>query len=95
MGGNGSSRIDYVAIPDSVMKLIVQCEARRRTAHNYRASPFILDHIVVSARLHAPMPTGPAYGHTHFKHALEWNYFIGVVLFYFLSFLFWKKKGKA
>ena len=33
-------------------------------------------------------------GYTHFKHALEWNYFIGVVLFYFLSFLFWKK-GKA
>jgi len=31
-------------------------------------------------------------GHTHFKHALEWNYFIGVVLFYFLSFLFWKKR---
>ena len=30
-------------------------------------------------------------GHTHFKHALEWNYFIGVSLFYFLSFLFWKK----
>ena len=33
-------------------------------------------------------------GHTHFKHALEWNYFIGVILFYFLSFLFWKK-GRA
>ena len=31
-------------------------------------------------------------GYTHFKHALEWNYFIGVVLFYLLSFLFWKKK---
>ena len=30
-------------------------------------------------------------GYTHFKHALEWNYFIGVVLFYLLSFLFWKK----
>ena len=30
-------------------------------------------------------------GHTHFKHALEWNYFIGVILFYLLSFLFWKK----
>jgi len=30
-------------------------------------------------------------GHTHFKHVLEWNYFIGVILFYFLSFLFWKK----
>ncbi len=30
-------------------------------------------------------------GYTHFKHALEWNYFVGVVLFYLLSFLFWKK----
>ena len=27
-------------------------------------------------------------GYTHFKHALDWNYFIGVVLFYLLSFLF-------
>ena len=31
-------------------------------------------------------------GHTHFKHALEWNYFIGVVSFYLLSFLFWRKQ---
>ena len=30
-------------------------------------------------------------GHVHFKHALEWNYFVGVILFYLLSFLFWKK----
>ena len=27
----------------------------------------------------------------HFKHALEWNYFIGVILFYLLTRLFWKK----
>ncbi len=30
-------------------------------------------------------------GNTHFKHALEWNYFVGVVLFYLLSRLFWKR----
>jgi len=30
-------------------------------------------------------------GHTHFKHALEWNYFIGVIIFYLLSFVFWRK----
>ena len=30
-------------------------------------------------------------GHTHFKHALEWNYFVGIVFFYLLTFLFWKK----
>ena len=42
----------------------------------------------------ASLPFLISSGHTHFKHALEWNYFIGVVLFYFLSFLFWKK-GQA
>jgi len=30
-------------------------------------------------------------GHTQLKHALEWNYFVGITLFYLLSFLFWKK----
>ncbi len=30
-------------------------------------------------------------GNVHFKHALEWNYFVGVILFYMLTFLFWKK----
>ena len=29
--------------------------------------------------------------YTHFKHALEWNYFLGVVLFYLLTSLFWRK----
>jgi len=28
----------------------------------------------------------------HFKHALEWNYFIGVIIFYLLTRLFWKKQ---
>ena len=31
-------------------------------------------------------------GNVHFKHALEWNYFVGVILFYFFTFLFWKKR---
>ena len=30
-------------------------------------------------------------GNTHFKHALEWNYFVGVILFYFLTRLFWRR----
>jgi hypothetical protein len=28
---------------------------------------------------------------THFKHALEWNYFVGVILFYLLSKFFWRR----
>ena len=39
----------------------------------------------------ASLPFLVSSGHTHFKHALEWNYFIGVIFFYLLSFLFWKK----
>ena len=30
-------------------------------------------------------------GNTHFKHALEWNYFVGVILFYLLSRMFWRR----
>ena len=31
-------------------------------------------------------------GNKHFKHALEWDYFLGVIAFYLLTFLMWKKK---
>tara|TARA_B100001079_G_scaffold161597_1_gene138509 strand:- start:1162 stop:1632 length:471 start_codon:yes stop_codon:yes gene_type:complete len=31
-------------------------------------------------------------GYNSFKHALEWNYFIGVISFYLLTFFFWKKQ---
>ena len=28
------------------------------------------------------------------KHSLEWNYFLGVILFYLLTFFLWKKKSR-
>ena len=31
-------------------------------------------------------------GYNSFKHALEWNYFMGVISFYLLTFFFWKKQ---
>ena len=45
--------------------------------------------LIIVAIFAAPILNSTEY--THFKHALEWNYFIGVVLFYLLTFLFWKK----
>jgi len=30
-------------------------------------------------------------GNVHFKHGLEWNFFIGIILFYLLTHFFWKK----
>ena len=32
-------------------------------------------------------------GNVHLKHGLEWNYFVGVILFYLLTYFFWKKKN--
>ena len=28
------------------------------------------------------------------KHALEWDYFLGVIIFYLLTFFMWKNKNK-
>ena len=38
------------------------------------------------------LPIVVSSGNIHFKHALEWNYFVGVILFYLLTFMFWKKE---
>ena len=45
--------------------------------------------LIIVAIISAPILNSPEY--THFKHALEWNYFLGVITFYLLTFLFWKK----
>ena len=29
--------------------------------------------------------------YTHLKHALEWNYFLGIILFYLLTSFFWRR----
>ena len=39
----------------------------------------------------ASLPTLVTKGNTQFKHMLEWNYFVGVIFFYFLSRYFWKR----
>ena len=46
--------------------------------------------LIVTALVSLPILTSS--GYVHFKHALEWNYFIGVVLFYLLTFFFWKSQ---
>ena len=39
----------------------------------------------------ASMPFLAVDGYKNFKHALEWDYFLGVLLFYLLSHFFWLK----
>ena len=45
--------------------------------------------LIVVAFLSIPMLAQK--GNVHFKHGLEWNYFVGVILFYLLTNFFWKK----
>ena len=45
--------------------------------------------LIITAFASLPMLTSS--GYVYFKHALEWNYFVGIVLFYLLTYFFWKK----
>ena len=51
---------------------------------------FILVTILVAVAI-LSLPTLVTKGNTHFKHMLEWNYFVGVILFYLLSRFFWRR----
>ena len=46
--------------------------------------------LIIVAIISIPLISMP--GNTHLKHALEWDYFLGVIFFYFLTFLMWKKR---
>ena len=50
---------------------------------------FLVSFLIIVAILSIPLLIKT--GNVHFKHSLEWNYFIGVILFYLLTRLFWKK----
>ena len=50
---------------------------------------FLVTVLIIIAILSLPILVTK--GNTHFKHALEWNYFVGVVVFYLLSRLFWRR----
>ena len=50
---------------------------------------FLVSILVVVAILSLPILVTK--GNTHFKHALEWNYFVGVIIFYLLSRFFWRR----
>ena len=50
---------------------------------------FLVSVLTVVAVLSLPILLNK--GNTHFKHALEWNFFVGVILFYFFTRFFWRR----
>ena len=60
------------------------------TNSNILIIKMILVSILVIVAL-ASLPILVTKGNTHFKHALEWNYFVGVISFYLLTRMLWKR----
>ena len=48
--------------------------------------------LIIVALISIPIVAMP--GNTFIKHALEWDYFIGVISFYLLTFFMWKNKNQ-
>ena len=51
---------------------------------------FLVTFLIIVAFVSLPIVSMP--GYKFFKHALEWDYFLGVIIFYLLTFFMWKKK---
>ena len=58
--------------------------------YNVLKIKIILVTILASIAL-VSLPIVTSSGNTQIKHALEWNFFLGIIFFYFLTFLMWKK----
>ena len=54
-----------------------------------RLKAFLVSTLIIIAIVSIPLVSMP--GNKHLKHALEWDYFLGVILFYLLTFFMWKK----
>jgi len=50
--------------------------------------------LIVVGIITIPIISWPGDKFKFVKHGLEWNYFIGVIVFYLLTFFMWKKKNK-
>ena len=50
---------------------------------------FLVSLLIIVALISIPIISGP--GNKYLKHALEWDYFVGVISFYLLTFFMWKK----
>jgi len=56
----------------------------------FKCKIFLVSILILVAVFSIPLLI--AGGNIHFKHGLEWNYFLGIIMFYLLTRFFWKKK---
>ena len=49
--------------------------------------------LIIVAVIAIPVISWPGNTFKFLKHALEWDYFLGVITFYLLTYFMWKKKS--
>ena len=70
------------------------CKLKTKIKNYYNLNILKLKILLVSILIFVSIISIPLLiisGNVHFKHGLEWNYFIAIILFYFLTSFFWKK----
>ena len=53
---------------------------------------FLISFLIIVAILCVPIISWPGDNFKFLKHLLEWDFFLGVITFYLLTFFMWKKK---
>ena len=56
-----------------------------------KAKVFLVSLLIIVAIICVPLISWPGDKYKFLKHLLEWDYFLGVITFYLLTFLMWKK----
>ena len=59
-----------------------------------KAKVLLVSLLIVVAIICVPIISWPGDQYKFLKHLLEWDYFLGVITFYLLTFLMWKKNNK-
>ena len=72
-------------------KLLKYINSRYLTLKKYLVSILIIVAILSVPIISLPGNEILGFNLKFFKHGLEWNYFVGVITFYLLTFLMWKK----
>ena len=73
--------INFYKVRQKIKKLI------NNKILNYKI--ILVSFLFIVAIVSIPIVSSP--GHIFIKHALEWDYFVGVISFYLLTFFLWKK----
>ena len=57
-----------------------------------KAKLILVSLLIIVAIICLPIISWPGDKFKFLKHLLEWDYFLGVIIFYLLTFFMWKKK---